>query len=100
MKYSVLIFVSHVSVGLSRSVLQSYNVTTTNSPLVDLGYSQYLGSTTFDGRVNEFIGVRFAAPPLGDLRWRAPADPLETDGIQNATAVCHLATYLIVYMLT
>ena len=55
-------------------------------PIVDLGYSQYQGIGLSSG-VNQFLGMRYAAPPLGDLRFRAPAAPLKTSGIQNATSV-------------
>ena len=63
-------------------------------PIVDLGYSQYQGKTLSSG-VNQYLGMRFAAPPVGDLRFRAPSEPLKTTGLQNATAVCcicHLLT--------
>ena len=40
---------------------------------VDLGYSKYEGYTA-EG-VNQWLGMRFAAPPVGDLRWRAPQPP-------------------------
>ncbi len=56
-------------------------------PTVDLGYSQYQGKALSSG-VNQYLGMRFAAPPVGDLRFRAPAEPLGTTGLQNATAVC------------
>src|SRR5262245_29741677 len=42
-------------------------------PRVDLGYAVYEGRGLSRG-VNQFIGMRYAAPPLGDLRWRAPQD--------------------------
>lgn len=56
-------------------------------PIVDLGYSTYRGISLPSG-VNQFLGVRYAAPPLGDLRFRAPAEPVETEGVQDGTAVC------------
>ena len=55
-------------------------------PVVDLGYSTYEG-TRLEGGVDEYLGMRFAAPPLGDLRFRAPANPQHTTGTQDATAV-------------
>ncbi|NJN50695.1 MAG: carboxylesterase family protein [Gammaproteobacteria bacterium] len=36
------------------------------------------------GRV--FKGIPFAAPPLGDLRWRAPAAPASWEGVRAADA--------------
>ncbi|KAF9224462.1 alpha/beta-hydrolase [Gyrodon lividus] len=32
-----------------------------------------------------FLGIRYAAPPVGNLRWAAPQPPLATCGIQQAT---------------
>lgn len=32
-----------------------------------------------------FKNVRFAAPPLGQLRWAKPAPPLKSDGVQDGT---------------
>ena len=55
-------------------------------PIVDFGYSQYQGSQLSSG-VNQFLGIRYAAPPLGDLRFRAPVPPLPTTGIQSALSV-------------
>ena len=53
--------------------------------IVDLGYSVYKGTTLKNGQ-NQFLGIRFAAPPVGDLRFRKPQSPLPTKGIQAATA--------------
>ncbi|GJJ13863.1 hypothetical protein Clacol_008120 [Clathrus columnatus] len=53
-------------------------------PIVDLGYSIYEGTDLGNGQ-NQFIGVRFAAPPLGELRWKKPQPPLTTTGVQQAT---------------
>ncbi|KAL2803088.1 Alpha/Beta hydrolase protein [Aspergillus granulosus] len=53
------------------------------STVVDLGYSQYQG-TALPSAVNQFLGMRYAAPPLGQLRWRAPQDPVQFLGVQSA----------------
>jgi para-nitrobenzyl esterase len=38
-----------------------------------------------DGDVTSFRGIPFAAPPLGELRWRPPAAPLGWEGFRDAT---------------
>ncbi|MFH0841196.1 MAG: carboxylesterase family protein [Bacteroidota bacterium] len=41
------------------------------------------GKTNTDETVNIFMGVPFAAPPVGDLRWKAPQPPLKWDGVRE-----------------
>ncbi|KFY42952.1 hypothetical protein V495_04266 [Pseudogymnoascus sp. VKM F-4514 (FW-929)] len=55
------------------------------TPLVDLGYAQYRG-LRLDAGVDQYLGMRYAQPPLGNLRFRAPQDPLPLDGPQNASS--------------
>lgn len=38
------------------------------------------------GQVTSFKGVPFAAPPVGDLRWRPPAAPADWSGVREARA--------------
>lgn len=60
------------------------------SSTVDLGYAKYKG-TTLSAGVNQYLGMRFARPPLGYLRWRAPVEPEWTAGVQSAEEVCLFA---------
>lgn len=55
-------------------------------PVVDLGYAQYVGAALGTG-VNQFLGMRYAASPLDNLRWRAPQDPAQQGGLQPAKEV-------------
>lgn len=55
-------------------------------PLVDLGYSKYRGLSGPNG-VDQFLGMRYAAAPVGNLRFAAPQDPVNTTEIQSATQV-------------
>ncbi|SJL12160.1 uncharacterized protein ARMOST_15581 [Armillaria ostoyae] len=58
-----------------------------STPVVDLGYAKYRGTFDTAGSNNtQFLGIRFAAPPTGSLRWQAPRTPWFVAGIQNATA--------------
>ncbi|HXM54077.1 MAG TPA: carboxylesterase family protein, partial [Candidatus Dormibacteraeota bacterium] len=36
--------------------------------------------------VREFLGVPYAAPPVGDLRWRAPQAHARWGGVRDATS--------------
>ena len=52
-------------------------------PIVDVGYAAFLGNASVPG-VHFFGGIRFVQPPLGELRWRPPAELDETP-TQNKT---------------
>lgn len=56
------------------------------SPEVDLGYSKYVG-LPLSNSITQWLGIRFAAPPLGDLRFRAPQAPLFDPAVQQASQV-------------
>ncbi|WP_331748254.1 carboxylesterase family protein [Streptomyces chartreusis] len=42
------------------------------------------GNTTPDGRVRAFLGVPYAAPPVGELRWRPPQPVQPWSGTRSA----------------
>jgi len=45
-------------------------------PLVDVSYSKYQGAPLGNG-ITQWMGVRYAAPPVGNLRFAAPSDPVK-----------------------
>ena len=57
-------------------------------PIASLGYATYSGVPFFDAVTNttntNFLGIRYAAPPTGSLRWAAPQPPRTTMGVQKA----------------
>lgn len=69
--------------------LLSASPAASHSPVIDLGYSRYRGVSLLNG-ADEYLGMRFAAPPLKDLRFRAPQDPQHTGAVQDASSVRHL----------
>ena len=70
----------------ATSLLISLRYVLAVGPLVELGYTTYLGTELQNG-VTQWLGMRFATPPLGDLRFRAPEDPPAIKGVQSASAV-------------
>lgn len=54
--------------------------------LVDVGYSQYRGVVVGEG-TSKWLGIRYAAPPLGPLRFAAPQKPSKTNETQDASKV-------------
>ncbi|WP_084151074.1 carboxylesterase/lipase family protein [Azohydromonas australica] len=44
------------------------------------------GTVIEDGTVDLFQGVPYAAPPVGDLRWKAPRPPRPWSGVRDAKA--------------
>src|SRR5262245_45960657 len=47
-----------------------------------------------DGKVDRFLGIPFAAPPIGELRWKAPQPPASWSGIRDATTPASECTQL------
>jgi para-nitrobenzyl esterase len=43
------------------------------------------GKTINDGKVSAFLGLPYAAPPVGDLRWKAPEPAAKWKGTRDAT---------------
>jgi para-nitrobenzyl esterase len=52
---------------------------------IDMGLVAGTTGTT-QASVRAFKGIPFAAPPLGENRWRAPQPPARWDGVRNAGA--------------
>ena len=51
---------------------------------VHLDSGSVSGVTLSDSGVRAFKGIPFAAPPVGDLRWRAPQPAAHWDGVRKA----------------
>jgi para-nitrobenzyl esterase len=43
------------------------------------------GKTINDGKVKAYLGLPYAAPPVGDLRWKAPQPPAKWQGMRDTT---------------
>jgi hypothetical protein len=83
MKVTLSSLIATLIIGLVRAVAD---------PLVDLGYARYQGYYDPTYGLNVFKGIRYAAPPIGRLRWQAPAAPLVNNSkvtlAQNQPPIC------------
>lgn len=55
------------------------------SPVVSIASGQVQGTTLASG-VYSFLGIPYAAPPVGPLRWKRPQPPASWTGVRQATA--------------
>ncbi|KAH7193209.1 Alpha/Beta hydrolase protein [Fusarium flagelliforme] len=54
------------------------------APAVDLSYSKYKGKDVGNG-VTQWLGMRYAAPPVGALRFMPPQDPSRSRKVKDAS---------------
>ncbi|KAJ7275805.1 alpha beta-hydrolase [Mycena rebaudengoi] len=70
--------------GISALWGGQYAANLISSPVIDLGYARYQGAVDTSTNITSFLGIRYAAPPTGDLRFRAPYPPSAVSGVQQA----------------
>ena len=57
---------------------------TPSAPVVETRYGALAGFT--DNDVHAWYGIPYAAPPVGNGRWRSPQPPARWEGLREATA--------------
>jgi len=57
-------------------------------PTVQIESGLIKGVVNDDGTVVAFKGVPYAAPPVGDLRWKEPQPPVPWEGVRDASEFC------------
>lgn len=72
-----------LSLFVSAAALVSAQI---SGNVAKLDYGTFTGLVSDDSSITYFRGIRYAEPPTGDLRFRAPISPPQTDlGSVNAT---------------
>ncbi|KAF8150917.1 Alpha/Beta hydrolase protein [Crassisporium funariophilum] len=86
--FSILLLSLYSSLTVPVQSAATPDASTSSAPIVDLGYSKFQGVPFQDTLANktntQFLGLRFAAPPTGALRFGAPQSPAPTPGVQIA----------------
>ena len=74
-------FIAMLCIGV---ITNNYSTATASSgPVVRTSEGDIRGKTINDARA--FLGVPFAKPPTGELRWKVPAQPVAWHGTRDAT---------------
>ena len=68
------------------SVLLLFQLAIAVPDIVDLSYAKYRGTSLPNG-ISQWLGIRYAAPPVGNLRFMPPHDPIQSSSLQMADQV-------------
>jgi para-nitrobenzyl esterase len=77
MKAAYALAIMGLTLGFSSPALAG-------SLTVKISQGKVLGKTINDGKVRAFLGLPYASPPVGNLRWRAPEPPAKWKGVRDA----------------
>jgi para-nitrobenzyl esterase len=77
-------FTIQVTDANGLSAKQPYSVSIKSAPTIAVTQSGAVQGVV-EGNLLAFRGIPFAAPPVGNLRWRPPAAPASWQGIRTAT---------------
>ena len=78
LKLACALVVAGLALGLSTPVYA-------DSLTVKTEQGKVTGKTINDGKVKAFLGLPYAAPPVADLRWKAPEPAAKWKGERDAT---------------
>jgi para-nitrobenzyl esterase len=75
-----------VCIAVVSCFLLGFSATASADPLiVKTAQGKARGKTINDGKVRAFLGLPYAAPPVGDLRWKAPQPVAKWKGERDGT---------------
>lgn len=82
----IMLMIPAIIIGAALSLTHGV-AAKTPGPIVDVGYSSFQGNAL--NGINEWLGVRYAAPPTKENRFKAPQPPQSTKKLQQADKVRH-----------
>jgi para-nitrobenzyl esterase len=84
-KYKLLAGVLFISLFLLSCTKASHKLI---NQIVETKNGKVEGAINEGGTVMTFKGIPYAAPPIGDLRWKEPQSPVPWEGVRDATEFC------------
>jgi para-nitrobenzyl esterase len=66
-------------------------------PVVKIDTGKVRGKLSTDGQVRIFLGIPYAAPPVGQLRWQPPQPAEKWSGLRDATEFGHRCVQANIY---
>ena len=72
--------------GVCAFLLSATAVHASDSLTVMTDGGRVVGTLSGDGQVRSFLGIPYAAPPVGPLRWKPPQPAAKWSGVRSATS--------------
>ena len=82
-KYAVIVL------ALGALMLEIFSPVAMKSQVVRTEQGMAQGKPIRTGKASAFLGLPYASPPVGDLRWKPPASPVAWKGLRDATQFGH-----------
>ncbi|MHB1938134.1 MAG: carboxylesterase/lipase family protein [Acidobacteriaceae bacterium] len=74
-----------LTAGACAFLLSAAAAHASDTPTVVTDHGRIEGALSADGEVRTFLGIPYAAPPVGPLRWKPPQTAAKWSGVRSAT---------------
>jgi para-nitrobenzyl esterase len=68
------------------ALLAAWPAMASNPLVIKTDQGKVQGKMSADSQTRDFLGIPFAAPPIGPLRWKPPQPAAKWHGVRQATS--------------